>query len=66
MNEEITSYKLDVYKESANFYLVLVMCSMFSAGIPALIPLGFINLFTRYVTNRSLLQNNSTRVEGLG
>lgn len=62
MNEEITSYKLDIYKESANFYLVLVMCSLFCAGIPALIPLGFVNLFSRYVTNRSLLQNNSTRV----
>lgn len=66
MNEEITSYKLDVYKEAANFYMIMVMCTLFAAGVPALIPLGFINSFSRYVTNRSLLQNNSSRIEGLG
>lgn len=66
MNEEITSYKLDVYKEAANCYLVLTMCCLFCAGIPALIPLGFINILSRYITNRSLLQNDSSRIEGLG
>jgi hypothetical protein len=66
MNEQITSYKLDVYKEAANCYLILVMCSLFCAGVPVLIPLGFVNIFSRYVTNRSLLQNNSSRIEGLG
>ncbi len=66
MNEKITSYKLDVYKESANVYLIIVMSSLFSAGVPILIPLAFLNHFSRYVTNRSLLQNNSSRIEGLG
>jgi hypothetical protein len=66
MNEEITSYKLDVYKESANVYLIIVMSSLFAAGVPILIPLAFLNLFSRYITNRSLLQNNSSRIEGLG
>jgi hypothetical protein len=66
MNEKITSYKLDVYKESANVYLIIVMSSLFSAGVPILIPLAFINHLSRYITNRSLLQNNSSRIEGLG
>lgn len=62
MNESITSYKLDVYKESANFYLIIIMTSMFYTGIPALLPLGFFNIFSRYIVNRSLLQNNSSRI----
>jgi hypothetical protein len=66
MNQEITSFKLDVYKEAASFYLVIVMVSLFHSGIPVLLPLGFLNVFSRYIVNRSLLQNNSTRIEGLG
>jgi len=31
-----------------------------------LIPLGFINVFSRYITSRSLLQHSSKRIEGLG
>ena len=58
----MTSYKLDVYKESANVYLIIVMAMIFGAGVPALIPLAFINLLSRYVTNRSLLQSNSSRI----
>jgi hypothetical protein len=58
----MTSYKLDVYQESANVYLIIVMAMIFGTGIPALIPLAFINLLSRYVTNRSLLQSNSSRI----
>jgi hypothetical protein len=47
-------------------YLVIVMVMLFSAGIPALLPLGFIDIFSRYVTNRILLQSNSSKIEGLG
>ena len=36
------------------------------AGIPALVPLAFLNLISRYIMNRSLLQQNSTRINGLG
>jgi hypothetical protein len=66
MNEEITSYKLNVYKEASNFYLIIIMCCLFMAGIPVLLPLGLINIASRYIVNRSLLQNNSSRIEGLG
>jgi hypothetical protein len=66
MNEKMTSYKLNVYKEAASMYLIVFMTAFFSAGIPALIPLGFINIFSRYTVNRILLQGNSTKIEGLG
>jgi high-affinity Fe2+/Pb2+ permease len=62
MNEKITSYQFDVYKETANFYLVIIMCMLFCGGIPALIPLGWINLWSRYITSRSLIQNSSKRI----
>ena len=39
---------------------------MFCGGIPALIPLGFINLWSRYITARSLLQYSSRRIQGIG
>lgn len=37
----------------------------YSCGIPAMIPLAFVNLFSKYISNRSLLQTNSSRIEGL-
>ena len=46
--------------------MILFMIFLFSAGIPVLIPLGFLNILSRYLTNRSLLQNNSSKIEGLG
>lgn len=42
------------------------MGTFFAAGVPALVPLAFINLLSRYIINRSLLQSNSSRIEGLG
>lgn len=66
MNEDITSFKLDVYKETAYTYLVIVLCAMFFPGIPILLPIGFLNMWSRYIYNRSLLQNNSSRIPGLG
>lgn len=66
MNKDITSYKVNVYKEAANFYLILIMVCLLCTGIPVLLPLGFLNILSRYITNRSLLQNNSSRVDGLG
>jgi hypothetical protein len=41
------------------------LCLFLCGGVPVLIPLGFINLFSRYIANRSLLQNNSSKIEGL-
>ena len=34
MNEKITSYKLNVYKEVSFMYLVVFMCSLFWSGVP--------------------------------
>lgn len=47
-------------------YLVIFMCSMFWAGVPSLLPLGFFSIFSRYVVCRMLLQSNSTKIVGLG
>ena len=44
----------------------MVMTCLFYAGVPVLLPLAYLNLLSRYLTNRSLLQNNSTRINGLG
>jgi hypothetical protein len=66
MNAEMTSYRLDVFQEAANFYMVMAMCGLFCAGVPVLVPLAYINLLSRYITNRSLLQANSARINGLG
>jgi hypothetical protein len=46
--------------------MILFMSIFLSPGIPVLIPLAFLNLLSRYVTNRSLIQQDSTRVDGLG
>lgn len=66
MNREITEYSLDVYRETADLYLNVIMILLFFAGVPALLPLGLLNILSRYITTRSLLQNNSVRVDGLG
>jgi len=50
----------------ANLYLVLLMVLLFFAGVPVLLPLGLLNIASRYLSNRSLLQKNSVRVDGLG
>ena len=65
MNEKITSWQLKVFVESAYFNLIMFLGFFLSAGMPILIPLAFVNLFSKYLTNRSLLQLNSSRVQGL-
>ena len=65
MNEKITSFQIKVFVESAYFYLIIFLGFFLSGGIPILVPLAFINLFSKYITNRSLLQKNSSRIEGL-
>lgn len=66
MNEEITAYQFSPYKEYSAFIMILFMGVFLSPGIPVLIPLAFLNLLSRYVTNRALIQQSSTRVDGLG
>jgi hypothetical protein len=66
MNKDITSYSISVYKEYSNFILIIFLALFLYYGIPVLIPLAWINVLSRYITNRSLLQSNSRRVDGLG
>jgi hypothetical protein len=42
------------------------MGMLFGTGVPVLIPLCFINIISRYITTRSLLQHCSSRIDGLG
>lgn len=65
MNEKITSWKLNAYVEYSYFNLIVFMSLFYCCGIPVLLPLAFANLFSKYVTNRSLVQNNSSKIEGL-
>ena len=66
MNLKMTDYKLDIGKEASNLYLIVFMALLFMAGLPALLPLALVNIWSRYLTNRSLLQSYSSKVEGLG
>ena len=56
MNKEITEYKVDVFREISDLFLVVITVILFSTGIPVLLPLGLINIFSRYICTRSLLQ----------
>jgi hypothetical protein len=47
-------------------YLVIFMVAIFMAGVPVLVPLGFVSIFSRYTVNRILLQGSSSKIEGLG
>ena len=66
MNRKITDYSLKVYKESANLFLICFIALIFGAGVPALLPLAFVNIVSRYITNRSLIQGYSSKIDGLG
>lgn len=46
--------------------MIIFMSTFLSAGMPVLLPLAMFDLVSRYITNRSLLQHSSTRVDGLG
>ncbi len=37
-----------------------------SGGMPVMMPLAFISLFSRYITSRSIIQTLSSKIEGLG
>lgn len=66
MNKKMTDFKLEVDKEAASLYLIIIMTCIFWSGIPVLVPLAFLNIMSRYIINRSLLQNHSMRIAGLG
>ena len=62
MNRKITDFRIEVYKEASNLYLIIVISALFNAGIPALVPLAWLNILSRYLTNRSLLQSHSSKI----
>jgi hypothetical protein len=66
MNKQITSFQFSPYKEYSAFLMIIFMTLFLSSGIPVLLPLAWGNLASRYITNRSLIQYSSTRVDGLG
>ena len=47
-------------------FLIVIMVLMFFTGVPIMLPLGFFDILSRYLINRSLIQKNSMRLEGLG
>lgn len=66
MNKEITSFQFSPYKEYSAFLMIIFMALFLNSGIPVLLPLAWLNLVSRYIINRSLIQYSSTRVDGLG
>ena len=62
MNEKMTSYKFKLYVEYAYFNLVIFMGVFLCGGMPAIIPLAFLNLLSRYITSRNVLQTLSSKV----
>jgi|JI10StandDraft_1071094.scaffolds.fasta_scaffold68729_3 hypothetical protein len=65
MNEKIISWKINASDEYATFNLITFLSMFYSAGVPVLVPLAFVNLFSKYISNRSLMQSVSSRVDGL-
>lgn len=62
MNQKITNFQISVYKEYSYFMMIIFMAVLMGTGLPVLMPLAFLDLTSRYITNRSLLQHNSTRI----
>lgn len=62
MNNKITSFRYNLYVEFAYFNLILFMGVFLSGGIPVLIPLAFLSLFSRYITSRSVIQTLSSKI----
>lgn len=65
MNIALTEYKFDVTIHLAETLLVVFMAMFYGAGIPVLIPIGFVVIFSRYITGKILMLRFSSRIEGL-
>jgi hypothetical protein len=66
MNTKITAFRYNLYVEFAYFNLITFMGVFLSGGVPAMIPLAFVSLLSRYITSRSIIQTLSSKIEGLG
>lgn len=66
MNEKITSFQLNIYVEYSYFNLITFMGIFLSPGVPVAMPLAFIGLLSKYITYRSVLQKDSSKIDGLG
>jgi hypothetical protein len=64
LNKRITDFEIDVAGETAEF-LVVFISFMYSTGLPALMVIDELNIFSRYFVNKHLIINNSKRIEGL-
>ncbi len=58
----MTSFKFKLYVEYSYFNLVIAMGIILCGGIPTIIPLAFINLLSRYITSRNVLQTLSSKI----
>jgi hypothetical protein len=65
MNEKIISWSLNASDEFAYFNLIIFMSTFYCCGVPMLIPLAFLDLVSKYITNRHLLQALSSKIKGL-
>lgn len=65
MNQQISSFEVDVVEETAALFLVVFISLMYSAGLPVLVVLGAINIISRYISNKYLILRYSHRIEGL-
>lgn len=65
MNNKMTSFKFNLYVQFSYFNLIIFMALFLNAGIPALIPLAWLNLASKYITNRKVIQSISSKIEGL-
>lgn len=65
MNKKIVDFDVDVVGETAELFLIVFICFMYSAGLPAMMALGAFDIVSRYITNKYLIVNYSRRIEGL-
>lgn len=65
MNQDISSFEVDVVEETAQLFLVVFISLMYAGGLPVMVVLGAINIVSRYIANKYLILRYSKRIEGL-
>jgi hypothetical protein len=54
-----------VVEETSSLFLIVFMGLMYCGGIPVMLPLAAVNILSRYIVNKFLILNYSSRVAGL-
>lgn len=62
MNQRITDFEVDVVGETAELFLVVFISFMYSAGLPAMMLIGALNILSRYFVNKHLITHYSKRI----